>query len=125
MTQFPIRKIPAMILKNDYVFGSLLIGLVVLFGIISYPYESNAVDRKLVPFTIVDNAAIDDATAETDDNGLPLVCEDGSCRLATSQSSKRGTLVLSLSNRRPFFNFLKKAKAAWLSRPRLRLVRFE
>ena len=124
MTPFQIRKIPAMILKNDYVFGSLLIGLVVLFGIISYPYETKAVD-KLVPFTIVDNAAVDDATAKTDDNGLTPVCKDGSCKLATSQSSKRGALVLSLSNRRPFFNFLKKAKAAWLSRPRLRLVRFK
>ena len=113
-----------MILKNDYVFGSLLIGLVVLFGIISYPYESKAVD-KLVPFTIVDNATVDDATAKTDDNGLTPVCKDGSCRLAISQSPKRGALVLSLSNRRPFFNFLKKAKSVWLSRPRLRLVRFE
>lgn len=119
MIQFQTRKIPAMILKNDYVFGSLLIGLVVLFGIISYPYESKAVDGELIPFVIIDDAA------KADDNGLPPVCKDGSCKLATSQSLKRGTLVLSLSNRRPFFNFLKKAKAAWLSRPRLRLVRFE
>ena len=119
-------------MKNDIVFGCVMVGLVVLFGIISYPYQSTVSgedDRGVVPFEIVDNS---DPEMIQDDEKVEQVCENGICRPVFKRATNGSPEVsqsflgrVSLSNRRPFLSFFKRLSSRWSDRPRLRWVRFE
>jgi hypothetical protein len=122
--------------KTDYKFGILLFSIVVLFGFISYPYQSaKSDDRQPLPFVINEaDSEPEQGLPETDD--AEQVCENGICKPVPNQSLNgvadnsfglRGSVLsrVSLSNRRPVFSFFQRLRSRFENRPRLRWIRFE